>query len=123
MSSPEPRRFAVARRVADPEVVQAVVGFITTMSVPELEASAKRGADMTERIQGSLGALAFAGPIAIRMMLGADRVETFARYDDADYMAILDGVCDSRPQHGAILRQNVPWFLGQMRRLRDVIVS
>ena len=117
------RRVAVAKRVADPEVVDAIAGFLATVPPEELAETAATDGDMTHRIQGSLGMFAFAGPIAIRMALGADRVEEFVQYDDADYMAILDGVCDSRPQHGAILRQNVPWFLGQMRRLRDVIVS
>ena len=123
MGSPEPRRYAVAKRVADPEVVQAVVGFLTTLSVADLQAAARRGDDMTERVKDTLGALSFLGPIAIRAHLGPERVEDFAYYQDADYMAILDAVCDSRPQHGAILRQNVPWFLGQMRGLRDVIVG
>lgn len=123
MSSAEPRRHAVARRVADPEIVQTIQGFLATIGPEELEEAAATSGDLTGRIRSSLGPIGFMGPIGIRMALGRDRVEEIASYDRDDLGALLDAVCDSLPRHGGILRRNREWATGQLELLRAMIVG
>lgn len=108
------------RRLADPEVVSAICAYLATLKPGELPDLATQDGDMVQRLTGRFG---FLGPIGARMALGPERVADFAQYQDPDFLAILDGIADSRPRDGAILRANVPWFLGQMRRLQGMIVQ
>jgi hypothetical protein len=109
------------RRLADPEVVQAIGAYLATVPPEELADIAAQDGDMAERLRR--GPLGFMGPIGARMALGAERVEEMRQYGVEDFVAILDGLADSRPAHHAILAANVPWFLDQMRRLQTIIVS
>lgn len=108
------------RRLADPEVVAAISTYLATLKPGELADLATQDGDMTARLTGRFG---FLGPIGARMALGAERVAEFRLYGDPDFLAILDGIADSRPADGAILRANVPWFLAEMRRLQGIIVQ
>jgi len=122
MAEPE-RERVFARRVADPEVVQAIEVFLTTMPPHELEHLAETDGNIDGRIMRVLGPVAWLGPTGVRMVLGAERVGEFAQYGEADFLAILEALADSRPAHGAILRANVDWYLRQMARLRDLMLA
>lgn len=122
-SSPQPRRYAVAKRAVDPEIAQTIQGFLATVAPGELEEAAATGGDVTGRIQSSLGPIGFMGPIGVRMALGRERVEEIAGYDRSDLDALLDAVCDSLPRHGAILRRNREWAIGQLEFLKAMVVG
>lgn len=117
---------AIARRWVDPQIVQAIGVFLAWVGRDELKATANRGGDMAEKLRAYMagfGPMSWLGSAGIRLALGGERVDEFAGYGQADFDAVRLAVMDSYPAFAATLTANAPWFLREIGRLRDVIVS
>jgi hypothetical protein len=100
-----------------------LVAWLSTRSPSDLAGWAEADESMVEVLRRSIPGASMLMPTAVRGLMGREAVEQARLMEDREFLALVDEIANSLPEHATILWLYRDWYLREIRRVRDMIVG